>query len=1296
MATKMGYAPGVRIQLKDNSAYTVVQNPNTVAGIVGYASKGELNKIIPVANTGELGTKLGFGYQSYKYNQGMYAANAVLTTGGEVEFVRPYGEEISRTDAYKRDLKTDAFVVAYDKNAALYCEGDDAEYPRTSFNVKHFAATRYKTDGAAEFGVTRKINNIAETVATGKNVDFNVDASENFKDSAAARWYDKDLPSTDMVMFAIMNRDPSYANRAYDRYEVVTADKPVVAADGKTETIKCTLSSKPVFMIGDIVFLPNTSAKLNQYGKKGTSAQAVEATVVDIDGKDVTLSVDSTYSVNSPDVIIFNDPENAIADGFDYLNIKTAVAGNTVKNFASIKFGIDDTTPSKVVKDGTLLTFRDKTGAEFYVRLTNGKSPFGLDAIELTTSEDGNVSFTREDADSYLLTGDVLKFTSGDKSTLFTVKTIDDDDVVTGSLADTFEETSAVITFDTLSKDYDVYAVSVAAINEDKDTWAYVANCVADALQSAKKYSRIAFTNDILADSETGVVQIDGTTIKVDPSAAYDYSIGDLVAVVRNSNDFESAAEANTVVYDKKTYTIVDIKPMSGLITVNNEVTVPAGAEKYAYQLLNLSTTNATAYVADSRYVVTTVMPVEKTVTTDTVSVVSLQTTEDIGVVSEITVNAEGSVYKITDKDLLRSASLDKGAVINLGAAGQATNVFRVTDKTSDALIGMLDTTPSATPVTYSGATCQRNMYSIINETLAAHATVGTGITLTSGSNTIKFTVTQLTGNTMEGVLSTETFASYDSASYTYEEQEETQVPYDFADLYLVSSYSMYVSKVDQRVPTFGNKTTTGAIVAGLPFVDDTSSTFSWMVDKSPTVLADSDIGASFLALGLAKASYIDVNFDGNPVQAFTLTDEGIEIARMFMSIRYRFNGKLYEFEGTVVDYNLNGRQLGIKEAAEYELDNSGLEFVLNESGVLDYFLENNSYDLSQTIQDGTLNGSYTAIAYNESDPAIVNDAVWTYDPQNNNSGSTLTTVWSLFVNKDGSDVDMLVAAGMAINSPFTKKNETLNTQVMQAMINVCENRKDCFCIFDGVYEPEIDKAVKKMISAGHLSLGRWGFLYDGRGVFQDSIYTQSQADVMKSVQLAAIITANRQSGIFWIPAAGDEAYVPAAWGTKERFTRTYSSEDKNCDHAKLSDIHVNATRVNKDGIRIWGDWTLQMEDTAFNQMHVTMLVAGIHKMFYKYLDHKVFKLNTTILRAQITSDLQYKLNLIIRQNPPGLINGKVICDDTNNTPELIDQNFVIVDLKLLPPKSTRWIILRTSVESTKNGKSITTTILSE
>lgn len=1205
MATKMGYAPGVRIQLKDNSAYTVVQNPNTVAGIVGYASKGELNKIIQVANTGELGVKLGYGYQSYKYNQGMYAANAVLTTGGVVEFVRPYGEEISRTDAYKRDLKTDAFVVAFDKNAALYNNTGAVDrktnkpLAETSFKVKHFAATRYKTDGAAEFGVTRKINNIAETIESNNNVSFGVDASENYADSKEARLFDNQH-CTDMVLFSIMNRDPSYANRAYDRYEVVSASH----VSGSETKIECLLNSKPIFAIGDEVMLPATSQKVDQYGTKGTSYSQAFAEVVDISDKTVVLDLGSyaaTYGTSLPNVIIFNDAANAIADGFDYLNIKTAVAGNTVKNFTTLRWS-DPTTykhPSEVIAEGASVTLLDRDGVPFAIRFLGGKNVF--DHGDYVAEHEATTLTLSMTADEIKLVeaDDELLVRIADHDYPFVVKQIDTTankvvgDRPVGVPDSTSSSQWTAIKFSNMVDADNVYIVNVSLINgadSSKNSWSYVADTVADTLRYAKGFSKVPVTNDIVEVSN------ETTSIKIDPSAVYDYAIGDLVGIVRGSNSFDTVTEvAQGAAFNKKVYTIVDLNPMSGEIIINDK---PTGiVSDVNYQLINFSTTNATIYTAVTKYPV--YIP------------------NTVRVVTTVSVTVTGTTGYITDSRI--------------------------------------------TPLVL----------------------VGDQLTISAAAVDADAKITSIEGNKV-------TFSTSDSSlvtgdNYTVKWREHKYV--ESVDMFVVSSYSMYVSKVDQNRNPFAN------LVEQTYIVDDTS-TFTAEVEKSPTVLADSDIGANFMALGLAKSQYLDINYDGNSMQVFTLTDEGVAIARMYLAISYRFNGKLYEFDGTIVPYTYNGRQLGIQESAEYELENSGLEFMLNDSGVLDYFLENNSYDLSQTVQNGTLNGSYTAIAYNPDDPAIVNDAVWTYDPQNNNSGSTLSTVWNLFVNKDASDVDMLIAAGVAINAPFTRKNETLNTQVMQAMINVCESRKDCFCVFDGVYEPDIQKAEKKMSPASQLSLGRWGFLYDGRGVFQDSLYTNSQVDVMKSVQMAAIITSNRQGGVWWIPPSGDEAYVPGAWGTKERFVRSYNSEDTNCDHAKLSKIHVNATRVNNDGIRIWGDFTLQMQDTAFNQVHVTMLVAGIHKMFYKYLDHKVFKLNTTTLRAQITSDLQDKLNMIKRQNPSGLIEGKVICDDTNNTPEIIDQNFLIVDLKLLPPNSTRWIILRTTVESQKNGKSISTEVL--
>jgi len=1199
MGTKMGFPPGVRIQLRDNSAYTVVENPATTAGIVGFASKGELNKIIQVNSTAEQDAKLGYGYQSYKYNQGMYAARAVLDAGGGVEFVRPYGEEIDRTDPRKRDLKTDAFVVAFDKNAGQYkCEAD-----QTSFQIEHFAATRYKTDGAAAYGVTRKINNIAEAVTTGKNVDFGLTASEDYADSNKARKWDGEH-CTDMVLFAIMNRDPSYAYRAFDRFEVV--GQPEYGTERTSVVV--TLSTVPSFTIGDTVLLPASGSNNNN---KDTLA-----TVTDIEDKKVTLEIPEEYTTSGAqyfNAIIFSNPDSAVEDGFDYMNIKTAVAGQGVKKFAAAKWGYDSSKTPSDIKPGDRFTFKNKNGNNIDIRLWKSTEIDQTGSFVLT---DDNLEIPCSGLE--VVVGDTiaLKVTINGTVTYFTdlyVKDVSAGGNAIVAKPDGFdasvEMTNKKVAITECSE-----AVLYADVN-DADTWEKVASAVVKVLNSSDLgYATSGIVNNINSAK--------GTTIVVDPSAAFDYSIGDKVAVVRASKSVDNTASDTRATDDffygdsivSTVLTVTDINTFTGVITVNDALTSEI-TDSTVYQLINLSTTSATAYNAVSS---------------------ETYTEEGTAVTKSITIPAN----EITGTVTLTAADL--------------ANFVGYT--TVDAVVDSATRTGEPA-ITADDVTVTRNGNDVV-------VTIPDSLVSTENVTTVSVTLTPSVVRVRDTV-----------------------------DTYIVSSYTMYVSSVEQKENVVVNDD-----VDTQAFVK-TDVKWNLDIEKSAKVLADSDIGATFLGLGLASTNYLDVDFDNNPRQAYVLTDEGVNIARMYLSIRYRFNGTIYEFEGTIVPYSTSTKiQLGIKQAADYELTDSGLEFVLNDSGVLDYFLENTSYDLSQSLVGGTLNGSVTAIAYNSNDPAIKNDAVWTYNPLNNRSGSTLSTVWNLFLNKDGSDVDMLVAAGMAINNPFMNKIETLNTQVIQAMLNVCEARKDCFALFDGVSEPDINKALKKDIAAtGFVStLGRWGMLYDGRGLVQDSVYTNGEAEIMKSVQLASIITGNRQSGIYWIPPSGyDQAPVPSAWGTKEKFQRTYNSEDKTCDVGKLSDIHVNATRVNREGMFIWGDFTLQMEDTAFNQAHVAMLVAGIHKTFYKYLDHKVFRLNTTNLRAQITSDLQDKLNMIKRSNPAGLVDGVVTCDDTNNTPELIDQNFLIVDLKLLPTKSARWIILRTSVESTKNGNTVSTEIVS-
>ena len=507
-------------------------------------------------------------------------------------------------------------------------------------------------------------------------------------------------------------------------------------------------------------------------------------------------------------------------------------------------------------------------------------------------------------------------------------------------------------------------------------------------------------------------------------------------------------------------------------------------------------------------------------------------------------------------------------------------------------------------------------------------------------------------------------------------------------DFYLVGNYGVTVNSSIQKLTPPVDETT---LPVGV-FTYQLSKKDTAVVLQTEKVLRDSDIGANFVGLGLATVRYEDINFTGVTEKVYDLTDAGESVARLYMSCTYRFNGQVYNFDGTVVEYVHNDTQLFIGDTADSEFEGSGLKFILNESGVLEAFLEDESWDLSETVVDGIPTSSVTAVSFNRDDPAVIWNAIWSYEPKNNSSTTTLATAYSLFLDKDKADQTFFVAAGNDINNFGWAGRETLNTTVIQAILNICELRKDCFALFDGVAEQNIDNALKKDVVRFPPTLGRWGAIYDARPLFYDSMITRRNVEIAPSITMASLITANRSGAIFWyVPAGKDTGVVPSAWCTRVKFERKFNyPEDPDSDIARLNDAHVNPFRTNDDGIFCWGDFTMQMEDSAFNQIHVAMLIAGIHKIFYKYLDGKVFRLNTAALRSQISSDLQAKLNMMRDSNPSAFYDAVAICDDTNNPPEVIDQNKLYVDLKLKPTKSTRYIYLRTEVLATSSGNSIT------
>ena len=126
--------------------------------------------------------------------------------------------------------------------------------------------------------------------------------------------------------------------------------------------------------------------------------------------------------------------------------------------------------------------------------------------------------------------------------------------------------------------------------------------------------------------------------------------------------------------------------------------------------------------------------------------------------------------------------------------------------------------------------------------------------------------------------------------------------------------------------------------------------------------------------------------------------------------------------------------------------------------------------------------------------------------------------------------------------------------------------------------------------------------------------------------------------------------------------------------------LYGNGNAVNpivnfpNQGITVWGQRTLQREQSALDRVNVRMLLIYIKKNAVQFLRYFVFEPNDTITRAQVTNVSNSFLANI--QALRGLYAYNVVCDETNNTPERIDQHELYVSYFLKPTITAEFIVL--------------------
>ena len=189
---------------------------------------------------------------------------------------------------------------------------------------------------------------------------------------------------------------------------------------------------------------------------------------------------------------------------------------------------------------------------------------------------------------------------------------------------------------------------------------------------------------------------------------------------------------------------------------------------------------------------------------------------------------------------------------------------------------------------------------------------------------------------------------------------------------------------------------------------------------------------------------------------------------------------------------------------------------------------------------------------------------------------------------------------------------------------------------------------------------GNWARNYDA--VADKFIYTPFSA-------IAAATYANTDSTF-------QPWFAPAGF-TRGRFSGAVNLALKPSQRQRdlLYRIAVNpVTQFPNEGFAIFGQKTLFKKPSAFDRVNVRRLFLYLEKIVRNTMKFYVFEPNTLLTRTQVINNL----TPIFEQakNTEGLFDYLIVCDERNNTPDVIDQNELVVDIYLKPVRAAEFILV--------------------
>lgn len=277
-----------------------------------------------------------------------------------------------------------------------------------------------------------------------------------------------------------------------------------------------------------------------------------------------------------------------------------------------------------------------------------------------------------------------------------------------------------------------------------------------------------------------------------------------------------------------------------------------------------------------------------------------------------------------------------------------------------------------------------------------------------------------------------------------------------------------------------------------------------------------------------------------------------------------------------------------------------------------------------------------------------------------------LSTAYDLFANKDEIQVNFLIG-GPGLTNEFDSQAKA------NKLISIAESRKDCVAVISPHRANVVDISststqtsnVIKFFSA--LSSSSYAVFDSGYKYTYDRFnnlfrYIPCNADIA-----GLMVRTDIQQFPWYSPAGQQRGVLNNA--IKLAFNPSKDQRDS-----------LYAARVNSiinqpgSGVILFGDKTALGYASAFDRINVRRLFLTVEKALERVAQSQLFEFNDQITRSNFINVVEPYLRDV--QAKRGLFDFRVICDESNNTPDIIDNNEFRADIFLKPTKSINYVTL--------------------